>query len=1080
MEVRFGTKGVYRITHSNYDNVIKKLLSLGFSSSNPEYLLRINSEFIDPKTGVTKISNIRGEIIGLGSISKYCQNDSIIDSNSSVIATFDQKYYYKDKEQTIYPIDFEDFNFRVSLQTEKRISYNDGRMRTMRENWNDLKKTFRFINRSTLRNEEYPFKVDVSIVKSSHRKGKYPIPEYKFKDADVLNSSPQYEIEIEIDNNKVGPGTAYNTPESLNLALKKVIKFVLSGLQSTNYPISYPEQEEIKSSYMKILWGDKEQRKIFPRNFVGPSSFTLQMVNIAPVNENMNIPNIRNNYCVTEKADGERKLLYISNKGKLYLIDTNMNIQFTGSITQQKESFNTIIDGEHILLDKKGNWINVYAAFDLYYIQGIDKRALPFAFDPNNETKEKLDSSNFRLPLLASMIKKIQPQSVIKTEKISPIIIKPKRFITSSNTQSIFQASNKLMDMIKDGERYYEYETDGLIFTPMNLPVGGNAPGEPSKPIKTTWDYSFKWKPPEFNTIDFLVTLKKDPNGNDSIGNEFQSGTNTSVTTQIRQYKTAILRVGFNEKQHGYINPCLNIIEDNLPSKDDVESNVYKPMQFFPTNPPLQDAGICNLLLEKGVSGDKIIVTESGDIIEDNMIVEFKYDDSRVAGWKWVPLRVRFDKTADLRNNGRNFGNAYHVANSNWHSIHNPITEKMITTGMNIPDELGDDDIYYNRVTDKSDTEPMRNFHNLFIKNLLITSVSKRGDTLIDLAVGKGGDLSKWIEAKLKFVLGIDNSRDNIENRLNGACARYLNYRKKTKVMPKSLFVYGNSSLNIRNTDAIYTDKEKQIVKAVFGQGAKDSKALGEGVYKSYGIGTDGFNVCSIQFAIHYMFGTQKSLQEFLRNVSETTKVGGYFIGTSYDGASIFQELEGLKQGESKTIMEDDVKIWEITKQYDHKEFPNESSCLGYAIDVYQDSINKTFREYLVNYTYLTRLLENYGFTLLKQDEVNELGLPSSTGLFKELYGAMIEQGKKNKYGKARDMTPGQKRISFLNRYFIYKKIRSVDADKVSLSMLGQTIDDEKILERENTAAKNILEETIIDDKPSKKSKKLQRRFKLK
>ena len=42
-----------------------------------------------------------------------------------------------------------------------------------------------------------------------------------------------------------------------------------------------------------------------------------------------------------------------------------------------------------------------------------------------------------------------------------------------------------------------------------------------------------------------------------------------------------------------------------------------------------------------------------------------------------------------------NFGNAYHVANSNWHTIHNPISIEMLTTGEDIPDELGDDDVYY-------------------------------------------------------------------------------------------------------------------------------------------------------------------------------------------------------------------------------------------------------------------------------------------------------------------------------------------------------------------------------------------------
>ena len=52
------------------------------------------------------------------------------------------------------------------------------------------------------------------------------------------------------------------------------------------------------------------------------------------------------------------------------------------------------------------------------------------------------------------------------------------------------------------------------------------------------------------------------------------------------------------------------------------------------------------------------------------------------------------------------------------------------------------------------------------------------------LPKGKGGDFPKWIAAKLSFVFGIDIAKDNIENRLDGACARFLTYRKKFKVMP--------------------------------------------------------------------------------------------------------------------------------------------------------------------------------------------------------------------------------------------------------------------------------------------------------
>ena len=106
----------------------------------------------------------------------------------------------------------------------------------------------------------------------------------------------------------------------------------------------------------------------------------------------------------------------------------------------------------------------------------------------------------------------------------------------------------------------------------------------------------------------------------------------------------------------------------------------------------------------------------------------------------------------------------------------------------------------------------------------------------------------------------------------------------------------GNASVNVRDLSGIVSDKGKQITNAVFGKGSKNAAELGKGVYRQYGIGRDGFDVCSVQFAIHYMFHTPQTLNQFLRNVSETTKVGGYFIGTSYDGRKVFDMLKGKKQ----------------------------------------------------------------------------------------------------------------------------------------------------------------------------------------
>ena len=70
----------------------------------------------------------------------------------------------------------------------------------------------------------------------------------------------------------------------------------------------------------EFVVGDPKKGRIFNNDFIGPSSYTLQMQNIIAINENTNTPNIRKDYVVTDKADGERHLLYISDVGKMYLI----------------------------------------------------------------------------------------------------------------------------------------------------------------------------------------------------------------------------------------------------------------------------------------------------------------------------------------------------------------------------------------------------------------------------------------------------------------------------------------------------------------------------------------------------------------------------------------------------------------------------------------------------------------------------------------------------------------------------------------------------------------------------------------
>lgn len=1114
-EIRFGTntKARHSISKIDFDNVIKQIITAGFKSGNEKgtHMLRIIPKFIDKNTGFIKDSNVRAEVYGLDLIEEYCRHNDlnkVIQNPANVLKdkiSFTQKISPKLKNDSyVKPVDFYDMNFRVDFKLERSYTTSSQLGNEILKEWSNSEKKFRYIKRFQFTHPDYPIFIDLSILKTSKRRGNDYVSTNTIQEAGVFNNPENYEIEIELDNRKIGPGTLFNTTEKLMAVIRKSIRLILSGLQNTSYPISFTERDVVLQSYMRLLYGEKYQPRTIKHNdFIGPQSNTLQMENIIEPDTDSNLPNIRNNYTVTEKADGDRRMLFIDEEGKIYLFDMTMNVIFTGSKTPEKTLFNTLIDGEHIKMDKYGNSINLFAGFDIYYVSGKSVREKGFVPEKEDDLPQ-----NYRLPLLNEVVQRLKVKSIlpennsywkevknkegkviswvdIKTNAVSsqkPIIntscrlrVQCKKFYATSENTTIFQACSTILSDINDNA--YEYETDGLIFTPSNTGVSSSQIGTAGKLNKTVWDMSFKWKPVSHNTIDFLVTVVKDKTGKDEVHYQYQEGINTQGTQNIMPYKTLRLMCGFDEEKHGYLNPFNDMIHGKLPSPDDIDNEgSYRPEPFYPTNPYDPDACLCNILLHDSGSGLYMTTEEShkkigideygmissdidkkedddsfyrledkkyGDIFEEFMIVEFRYDKTAEPGWRWKPIRVRYDKTNELLRGMKNYGNAFHVANNNWRSIHHEITPHMLETGENIPIYSIDGDTYYNKTNGEKFTEAMRNFHNLFVKQKLIKGVSNRNDILIDYAVGKGGDLSKWIHSHLGFVFGIDLSRDNIHNPKNGACARYLTACKQYKKLPYALFVNGNSGLNIRDTTAFPGDKEskdKMIARAIFGQGPKDAMILGKGVYARYGEAEQGFHVSSCQFALHYFFENPKVLHGFLRNLAECTRMQGYFIGTCYDGKTIFNLLSKKKEDESVVFMQNkkkSQKICEIKKMYSETGFVNDETSIGYAISVYQDSINNYIREYLVNFDYFIELMENYGFTLITKPEAATLSLPDGTGFFSELFTEMeneIKQsGGKNRayYGKAAYMSEAEKSISFMNRYFVFRKVRTVNALKV-------------------------------------------------
>ena len=1036
-EVKFGTKSNAPIQRDSFDDVIKFIKSKGFELKSQETMLRANALYTD-KQGKTRVSrNIRTTILGAHNIQAFCRTNSLKDESTMLRpgTVFERKQPKMIDEQRAVA-EVEPFNFRATYHEEEKLSEKFGIAQDLIDNWASTKKVFRYVKRFSFTKDDPLFKhlrIDLSITKNGARKmNKGITPVYTVQESDIFNMREHYELEIEVDKAKVSP----SNKESSYKMLHKAIMYVLSGIQQTPYPVSFKELKGVGQEYYTLIHKELPRDFIRSSDFIGPSSVSLEIKHIVDEEYNTSVVNIQNNYAVTDKADGMRKLLYISGKGKMYLIDTNMKIQYTGSKCDNDDLKYTIIDGEHILYDKQGNFINTYAAFDVYFIHKEDERAKPFHPGSDSESER----SGFRYNQLLDVVRNIEVSH--ETERNTfKIIVKEFEYggTRDGDTKTIFEASRHIMSNV------YNYETDGLIYTPINLGVG-LMPGETGPPSnkKITWSASLKWKPPEFNTIDFLATTEKE-NGKDLIKRSY-------IDNKTETYKTFILRVGYNKKMHGYINPCANIINDQVPTAHSTEKdnyNSYEPVPFYPMSPPDLKAHVCNVSVDEE---ENAYIEDLSEIITDGTIIECKYDETRPEGWRFVPIRIRHDKTAQYQNKIKNYGNAFHVAQSVWSSIHNPISVRMITTGLDIPiDDSLMSDIYYKRDSGKSYTVPMRDFHNLYVKRKLITSVSKPGDTLIDLAVGKAGDMSKWSDARLKFVFGVDIAKDNIENRLDGACARYLNKKATSYRMFDALFIQGDSGKNLKSGAGIDNEQYKKIMKAIYGEGPKDESVLGKGIYKKYGMIEDGFNVVSCQFALHYFFEDTERLLNFLVNVSQNCKLGGYFVGTCFNGRRVFQELSKKKKGEKISKFIKGKKIFEITKQYDSSKFERNASSLGLPIDVYQESINSVFREYLVNFEYLKDIMELFGFDVLPLDQARDIDMPAGMGGFEGLYDTMNHTIKKEqaanerKYSKTKSIVRNSTRLgsidelkytSYLNEYFIFVKNRNVDP----LSITQQSI----------------------------------------
>ncbi len=1024
LEATFGLNGT--VDSNTFLQIAQRLRTKGFEPI-PQ----------DDRLSILTPNHVRLSLQGLGVLRKYCEDDKLTGTPFTAII--------KDRTSQDSTIDIEEYNVRIKSRREIPLSRNDERVKEIIDNWNFQKKAFRLIKRWTFKGNG--MRIDLSMVRSTPKTPKGDFQYMKnFLDVNIFKQAPQYEVEVELLRDEYT-----STVDSAVKVLISGVGEILRAIQKNTLLIRNSISNKVKSEYFTLVNSDK---------FRGVAPVTISIKNMSEDIEE-SIPNIRSGYNVTDKADGLRTLGFCNNKGELFLIDMAMNVYRTGM--ENIKCANSLLDGEWVTVSKDGKPINHFLIFDIYIAsKNVNVTTLPFA-EINN-----IDGGNGRYNSIKKWFNDWKDGVAINTKSVTEknkLIVAVKQFqFATPNNKTIFTACSRVLDTTRI------YNTDGLILTPNTLPL-------PQKPGETFYE-QFKWKPSHDNTIDFLIKFEKDV----SLSNvdKITTGIHPQTGETVR-YKTLRLYVG-SDKDPAFDNPRNTILdEQNIPYKKQ-QGTRYKPVLFNPLDFPDTMANTCNLLVEfDSETGEEYVITDvSREPIKDSSIIEMRYDPLKDSGWRWIPVRVRHDKTERLlKGIIAKTLNSEKVANSVWNSIHDPITESMIRTGNDEPteDEIKaliksrESDVskkYYERKASEEDIMLIRgmlDFHNKYIKNNVIyKSLLKEGNkTVLDVACGKGGDLYKWIMGKARAVIGVDTAGENILNNKDGAYKRYLESIiefGKNRV-PVISFIIGDSSRSLINGEAGATPEERDMLRSIFG------KFDPEGPVPSYiennmaGIARAGVDIAVCMFALHYFFENSGTLNGILKNIKDSVKVGGYFAGCAFDGDKVFNLLKNTEYGHSKSGKEGDVPIWTITKNYNKEELISDESSIGLAIEVEFISIGTPHKEYLISFPYFEKKMKEIGFELLDSEESNKLGLRNSTNTFDVSYEMATKSGRKFV------MPESVKQFSFLNRWFIFKRVE--EKDNVDISEINKELNkvsSESAEKREERGEeKEIIKITEKEDK---------------
>lgn len=256
------------------------------------------------------------------------------------------------------------------------------------------------------------------------------------------------------------------------------------------------------------------------------------------------------------------------------------------------------------------------------------------------------------------------------------------------------------------------------------------------------------------------------------------------------------------------------------------------------------------------------------------------------------------------------------IAQSVWDDIQHPITREILLELLQINQEGARPGVK------KDDRDANRKYHNIIKRDLIMTYM--KDGTVIDLGAGKGGDLNKYQDAKVKQLYAVEPNPVNIaemSRRLSSMPQSALDFKNRVVMIPA----------RAQDTQLIATEM-------------KGRKVSGGAMF----------------FSLSFFFENAMVLNGLLATIDRFIDKDGVFVGTTIDGNRV-KELFNTRKSPI-------VNLDAITLKKDYEDFKdNEPIGFGRRV-LFKYSGSQTVAdeqvEYLVDWNMFVNKLTDLGFVV--------------------------------------------------------------------------------------------------------------------